>query len=207
MHLIQLSDIEKKAIRFAADRLGISHDVLWAVVLTESSGDPFLPDGRPKILFEGHVFWQELEKRGIDPIKLSFKYPHLIYHKWTKKFYLGGAREYDRLNEAMTIDREAALCSCSWGAFQIMAYHYKKLGYKTVDDFVKAMHEKRGQLEIFVKLIEAEKLAQFLTNIDRSNGVLQWVPFCIRYNGPGYEANKYHFFMQQNYEIALKDGW
>lgn len=40
-----------------------------AVVEVESKGNGFLPNGKPKILFGGHVFWRELKKAGIDPAR------------------------------------------------------------------------------------------------------------------------------------------
>jgi len=44
----------------AADLLGVDVATIRAVCDVETSGSGFLPDGRPKILFEGHVFWREL---------------------------------------------------------------------------------------------------------------------------------------------------
>ena len=54
-------------IRNAAEQIGVEPCAVKAVVDVESGGDGFLPDGRVKILFEGHVFWKELQKRGINP--------------------------------------------------------------------------------------------------------------------------------------------
>ena len=60
-----------------------------AVNEVESRGKGFLIDGRPVILFEGHVFWRELDKRGIDPnTLLEAKYENILYKKWTRKFYI-----------------------------------------------------------------------------------------------------------------------
>ena len=41
-----------------------------AVNEVESSGKGFLLDGRPRILFEGHIFWKQLQKKAIDPNEL-----------------------------------------------------------------------------------------------------------------------------------------
>ena len=51
-----------------ASLLGVETAVVKAVAEVESGGKGgFLSDGRPVILFEGHVFWQQLRQRGISP--------------------------------------------------------------------------------------------------------------------------------------------
>ena len=54
------ADIEEFAARY-----DLEEAVVRAVLQVESDGKGFLKDGRPKILFEGHIFWQELEKHGL----------------------------------------------------------------------------------------------------------------------------------------------
>ncbi|MET5013337.1 N-acetylmuramidase domain-containing protein, partial [Burkholderia pseudomallei] len=53
--------------------------------------------------------------------------------------YQGGAAEYVRLDTAARIDAASASESASWGAFQIMAYHWKRLGYASDDEFESRM--------------------------------------------------------------------
>ncbi|MCC6559800.1 MAG: DUF3380 domain-containing protein, partial [Xanthomonadales bacterium] len=48
-----------------SERLEVSVPTLKAVAEVESAGSGFLSDGRPKILFEGHVF-SRLTKRAYD---------------------------------------------------------------------------------------------------------------------------------------------
>ena len=57
-----------KEIVAAAKRLQIEPCALQAVCTVESSGQGFLPSGKPKILFEGHIFWRELAKRRYQPV-------------------------------------------------------------------------------------------------------------------------------------------
>ncbi|MDR2077148.1 MAG: N-acetylmuramidase family protein [Desulfovibrio sp.] len=52
-------------IASAAATLGLEPCAVKAVVEVESGGSGFLPDGRVKILFEGHVFFRELSKRNM----------------------------------------------------------------------------------------------------------------------------------------------
>jgi hypothetical protein len=68
----------------AAMLIGAPPCAVQAVIAVESSGSGFLPDGRVKILFEGHIFWKELRKRGIDPAPLASRYPRILYPKWDR---------------------------------------------------------------------------------------------------------------------------
>ena len=72
----------------------------------ESRGAGFLPDGRPVILFERHVFWKRLQARGIDPAPFAARQPDIVSR--TRGGYRGGAAEYTRLATAESIDAGAA---------------------------------------------------------------------------------------------------
>src|SRR5690606_10405229 len=112
--------LSDELIAEAAKDNGLEYATLKAVVQIESAGRGFLDDGRPKILFEGHKFWEHLQSFNLKPEEKLVGNEDILYPKWTKKYYLGGAREYSRLNKAMLIHREAAIYSASWGLFQIM---------------------------------------------------------------------------------------
>lgn len=174
-----------------ADEYNLELAAVKAVNEIESSGKGFLINNKPKILFEGHVFWNELKKRGIDPN--SYYNPdsrNILYPKWTRAFYQGGVKEYDRLNEAISLNhdpsfKEAALSSASWGSFQIMGYHAKNLGYPSVDDFVSKMEMNEGEhLKAFGKFLEKNGCLPHLRNKN-------WAGFARLYNGAGYKENKY----------------
>lgn len=150
-----------------------------AVVAVESSGGGFLPDGRPKILFEAKYF-HDLTKGKYDKTN-----PNISSPVWNRKLYKGGAREWDRLNEAAALNRSAALQSASWGLFQIMGANFKRCGFQTVEDFVAAMEQSEGaQLKAFIGFVKSGKLDGFLRK-------LNWAAFAKGYNGPGYAKNKY----------------
>lgn len=162
-----------------------------AVNEVESSGKGFLISGKPKILFEGHVFWRELEKRGINPSQyLNANTSDVLYQSWTKKYYLGGDAEYNRLQKAIQINpgkpfEDAANASASWGAFQIMGYNAISLGYSSMDDFVQKMYvNEREHLDAFGRFLNANHL---IGNLQNKN----WAGFALHYNGAGYKANKY----------------
>lgn len=165
--------------------------IVKAVNEVESSGKGFLISGKPKILFEGHVFWQQLEKRGINPNQyLNSNTNDVLYKSWTKKYYLGGDAEYNRLEEAMHINpiksfEDAANASASWGAFQIMGYHAIPLGYSSMDDFVQKMNtNEKEHLIAFGQFLKVNHLISYLQNKN-------WAGFALHYNGAGYKANKY----------------
>jgi len=175
-----------------------------AVNEIESRGKGFLIHGRPVILFEGHVFWRELEKRGVNPEGFNeSRLKDILYKKWTKRFYKGGAGEYTRLEKAAGMSdiahvHDAAYSSASWGAFQIMGYHYKSLGYASIDHFVSEMYEhEREHLKAFGKFISITSFSgkKLLDWLKEKN----WVKFAHGYNGPGYKENKYDEKLRKAY--------
>lgn len=181
---------EQDLIHFA-QQYNLELACVKAVNEVESSGRGFLINGMAKILFEGHVFWRQLEERGIDPNELSNpENRDILYKKWTRQFYLSGTREYDRLEKAINLGtdpriKSAALSSASWGSFQIMGYHARKLGYPSVEVFVDDMQKhERNHLEAFGKYLETYGCMQFLKE-------KKWASFAKCYNGSGFAENKY----------------
>src|SRR5438309_11908810 len=91
--------------------LGIAE--LWAVLSVETTGCGFLPDRRPKILFERHVFSRETGHRfDVSERDLSNPRPG--------GYGAAGESQYERLGRAIGLDRNAALRSTSWGIGQVM---------------------------------------------------------------------------------------
>ena len=160
----------------AAAALGCPPAAVRAVVEVESKGG-FLPDCRPRILFERHKF-SALTAHRFDATNPAVSNP-------TPGGYLGGAREYDRLGEALALDREAALKSASWGAFQLMGFNHAAAGYPDVESFVAAMVSGHAaQLDAFVAFTAAAGLAPALAKQD-------WPAFARGYNGPAYTRFAY----------------
>ena len=168
----------------AASELGVPIAAVKAVTEVESNGSGFLPDGRPVILFERHVMRKQLRKNGMEPLPFETTHPDLVNSK--PGGYKGGTKEHDRLEEAAKIHRESALESCSWGAFQIMGYHWKAIGYPSLQSFINAMYRNEGeQLDCFVRFVKTNP------NIHRALKALDWAAFSRLYNGPNYKANNY----------------
>ncbi len=183
--------IEKDYIE-AAKILNVDVACIKAVAEVESRGDGFLKDGRPKILFEAHIFGK------LTKYKFNNSHPYLSSLKWNKTLYKGGAKEYNRLVKAKSLDTAAALKSTSWGKFQVMGFNYKICGWKTIDDFVKDMFiTEREHLLSFIGFVKSLKLDKYLKSLD-------WTKFAYYYNGPGYKKNFYDIKMKKAYEKYKK---
>ena len=179
-----------------AYHIGCEEAALRAVKEVETgSYKAFIAPNKPPILFEGHIFWSELKKRNIDPTKYASKYPTILYQKWTKSYYKSGLKEYERLETAMKINKEAALASASWGMFQIMGNNYKACRCKSVSEFVDRMTvSEYEQMSLFVNFINSNK------NLKNAIINKQWATFARYYNGSGYAQNKYDIKLAQAYK-------
>ena len=89
------------------------------------------------------------------------------------------AHAWAQVKAACALDEGAALQATSWGAFQIMGFHFKALGYASVQEMVGAMETAGGQLDAFVRFVEAD--AVLVDALRRQD----WHAFAGRYNGPG----------------------
>src|SRR5262249_29124035 len=122
----------------AAQTLNGEVAAIKAVNEVESSGAGFLHSGRPKILFERHIFASHT--------KGAYNSSHPEISTASPGGYgAGGEHQYDRLIEAMACDRTAALESASWGRFQVMGFNYQVTGISSVEDMVEKMYESEGQ--------------------------------------------------------------
>lgn len=176
----------------AADKLGIDEASMRAVLAVESAGAGFLADGRPKILFERHIMRRQLEAIGRDADLLAKYLPEII--NAARGGYLGGAAEHDRLHLARQIDPDSAICSASWGLFQIMGFHWATLGYESASVFAGAMaRDEAAQLDAFVRFMHANPSTHKALR-DR-----RWADFARLYNGPAYAANKYDLRLAEAY--------
>ena len=157
--------------------LGVSEAEVWAVLTVETRGFGFLPDRRPQILFERHVF-HKLTQGKHDSA-------HADISSAKAGGYVGDEGEYARLEQAMQLDRKAALQSASWGVGQVMGFNYRVAGYASINAMVAAMVEsENAQLLAMANFIKGNKLA----------GALQrhsWVSFARGYNGPEFKKNEY----------------
>lgn len=179
-----LTSLTEADYQWAADFLADDVPSVKAVKDVEAPNGGFLKDGRVTILYERHVMYRQLYANGINPDPIAAGQPDLVNKKTGG--YRGGSAEYIRLDAAAKIDETSALESCSWGAYQIMGYHWKLLGFTDVHAFVAKMKEsERGQLECFVKFIKANPVLLKAIRQD------DWVTFARYYNGSNYRKNRY----------------
>ena len=169
------------AIQVAAKLLDCEAEALDAVIQVETGGrGGFLSNGKPPILFEGHIFWKELQSRGIDPNRFASSYPDVLYPKWTTKHYKGGLAEWVRLERARHIDTDAANASASWGIFQIMGNNYKQCGCSSIGEFVGMnLTNEFNQMMLGVMFIKNSP------NILKALQERDWSNFARYYNGSG----------------------
>ncbi len=168
---------------------------LKAVQKVETGGKGgFLPSGKPQILFEGHVFWKELQALGIDPAKYGSAWGNVLYKSWDKSKYKGGEGEWQRLEIAKKISSSAAFKSASWGMYQIMGNNYAKCGCKNITEFVNLMCKNNfSQFLLGINFLKNTGISKYLINKD-------WSGFARLYNGSGYKLNQYDAKLEKAYK-------
>lgn len=171
-----------------SDATGAGIPELWAVLSVETSGCGFLPDRRPKILFERHIF-SALTQHQYDGTHPDISQPT------AGGYGAGGANQYNRLAEALALDESSALQSASWGLGQIMGQNFRSAGFGTVADMVQAMiFSENNQLAAMASFLQTNLLATPLAQHD-------WVSFARGYNGPNYAQNNYDGQLAHFYSI------
>src|ERR1700674_4802096 len=103
-----------------SQKLNVHAPEIWTVLAVETSGCGFLPDRRPQILYERHIF-HRLTGGAFDDGDIS--------DPSRGNYGASGAHQYDRLSQAMALDRAAAIKSASWGLGQIMGMNSALAGF------------------------------------------------------------------------------
>lgn len=213
--------LSPEKIRVIATTLGVEAAAVQAVINVESANKAFYADGRkspggidltrkPVILYEPHIFYRQLPKQNppynpeglLSRADVKAAHPEIatiLYKSWGTRPYGSTYAQHDRLALAQAICRPAALESCSWGAFQIMGFHWKDLGYSSIDAFVESMDTVEGQVGAFIRFLQVNGLVQYLRGKD-------WVRFSRQYNGQGFKANRYDTRLAEEYAKAKKAG-
>ena len=177
--------ITLQQINDAAKAINVPVAALRAVMQVECKGSGFNADGTPVILFERHVFRQRLIANGKSSIatKATKERPDLC--NTSAGGYGLFSAQHSRLDDASKYDRTSALESASWGLGQVMGYHWKDLGYESLQSFINAMYkDEASQLDAMCRFIRVNKLDAYLRKYD-------WTNFALRYNGQNYKANQY----------------
>lgn len=179
----------------AGRSLNIKPELISVVAKVETRGEAFLPSGKPKILFERHWMYRLLRKDGYTSKQLRLlqqQYPDVVNSE--PGGYVGGEDEYKKLIRASRIHKEIAHQCISMGKFQIMGFHYKRLGYSSAVNMLKAASKEKEHLMMLVKFIKTDKnLLSSLRNLDFDG-------FASVYNGENYRDNNYAGKMRSHYE-------
>lgn len=162
-----------------ASNLGCTGKQLSAVASVESSGGGFDNHGRPKILYERHLFHRQTDG----------KWSPTIFSNKSGGGY--GQSSWDKLAAACAKDPDAAFGACSWGKFQVLGLHWSKLGYES--PYALAYSCVTGEAEhydLFARYIQAFGLADELRAI--TDDPEDCRALARGYNGPNYEKFNYH---------------
>lgn len=170
-----VTDTEIKAL---ADRLGCTERQLRAVATVESGGSAFDRQGRPKILFERHLFHRYTDG------------------KWSPTIYSnpnGGGYSVDsweKLTMAAAKDVDAAFASASWGKFQVLGLHWNALGYPSPIEMAYSTVTGEGaHYEMLARYVEQNGLKPALARL--SADPMTNIAFAKAYNGPAFRQFDY----------------
>lgn len=184
-----------------------------AVLCVESSGKGFGADGRLKIRFENHIFWQRWGRSSEQNTKVFERHFRFdAQKKWQKhEFRTAGepwtpvhrsqSSEWEALAVARVLDETQALCSISMGAPQLMGFNYASAGYQTVEEMFAAFcHPQSGERDQILGLFDFIKgpgeASPMIAALQRRD----FVAFAGRYNGPG-QAIVYAERIEKHFEI------
>ena len=172
------SPLDAEGVQLALDGLGVRAAQFWAVLQVETSGCGFLADRRPTILFERHIFSRRTQG-DFDASHPGISQPQ------AGGYGQGGGHQYERLAEAIALDRRAALESTSWGMGQVMGFNASAVGYADAETMVAAMcASEAAQVQAMAAFIAGQGLAGALRSSD-------WARFARGYNGANYRINNY----------------
>ncbi|MDM0116137.1 N-acetylmuramidase family protein [Variovorax sp. J22R133] len=176
----------------AAQALGCEVAAVKAVAEVESRGGGFDAMQRPKILYERHVFARCTDPKG----KFDASFPDVsgLRRPYAPGTYGNGEKQYQRLAQAIQLDRTAALKAPSWGMFQILGENFKACGFASVDDYASTMTISEAEhLKAFVNFIRGD--ARLLQAIRKRD----WAGFARAYNGPEFAKFQYDTKMAAAY--------
>ena len=172
------AQLDLTAFQAATGNIGCAPESLWALLNVETVGCGYLPDRRPKILFERHIFHR------LTAGKYDTQAPD-VSQPTPGGYGAGGAHQYDRLAAALVLDETAALSAASWGLGQILGTNFATAGYTNVGAMVDAFVANEGA--------QLAGMASFIIKSGIAAAVAgqHWDDYARIYNGPDYAKNQY----------------
>lgn len=155
---------------------------LNAIKLVESGGIGFAKDtGKLLIQFE--------------PVWFRRKAPYTPSGKWSVNGVERQSQEWIAFNDAFRKNPNAAMEATSIGLMQVMGFHYRSLGFRTVGemwDFAKV--SEANQMELAIRYIKS------IPKLDAALKAKDWRTVAYYYNGEEYEKYKYHIRLASGYK-------
>ena len=182
-----MEKITNDQIRKIALENGIEYAALKAFIQVETGGIGFASDGKIIIQFE--------------PAWFKRKAPYAPSGVWSVNKVDKQVREWLAFNDAFRKDANAAMESTSIGLGQIMGFHYKLLGFKTVGEMWD--DAKKGELNQVLQMVKfIRSIPALLKALKEKN----WHAVAGNYNGWGYKelAKKYG---REPYNISLEKAY
>lgn len=180
--------ITDQQIREVAKNNSIEYAALKAFIEVETGGIGFAKDtGKIIIQFE--------------PVWFKRKAPYAPSGKWSLNKVEKQSAEWIVFNEAFRLNPNAAMEATSIGLGQIMGFHYKALGYKTVGEMWD--DAKRGEYQQLLQMVRFIKSMPALYNALKAKN---WHLVATYYNGSGYKelAKKYG---REPYNISMEKAY
>lgn len=164
----------------AAKALVVSQAKIRAILDVEAPRGGFQDDGQVTILFEPHKFSEYTGGR------FDKSHPKLSNPAWGAVPYGSYASQHGKLQQAVALDRDAALRATSWGIPQILGNNWKKVGAASLQDFINRMFRSEGaQLDLMVAFIQSD--TELWNALKRGD----WATVARKYNGSQYRKNQY----------------
>jgi hypothetical protein len=165
-------------IAVLATRLGCTAKQIKAVAKVESGGAAYDSHGRPKILFERHIFYR----------LTAGKFPITSFNQSKGGGY--DQDSWDKLTRAAAFDVDAAFASASWGKFQVLGSHWRALGYASpLEMAYSTVTGEAAHYEMLARYVDYFGLEQAIRQLSTNPADNEM--FARLYNGPAFRKFSY----------------
>ncbi len=134
---------------------------------------------------------------GVTYAGIKRKSPYTPSGLWSQNKVERQAGEWKAFNDAFAKDPNATMESTSIGLMQVMGFHYKLLGFKTVGEMYDyAKESEANQLRLGLRFIKSNpKMFNALQN-------QHWNLFAYYYNGEQYAKFNYHTRLESAFKAV-----
>lgn len=173
---------------YLAKSFGCETAAVKAVTMTETGGRGYDKNGLPRILLERHYFYRLSLPKAKQANWKHEKNPYSKFSDVCNPIYGGYGpaelHQYERLVKAARLDQDAALMSCSWGAFQVMGESFKDCGCTSVVEMVNSyLKSIDGHVQMFEQFMKNAKPVAIKALKEKN-----WVDFATAYNGGNWRT-------------------